>query len=138
MDSGQLFLPASHSGLQLLYKHYFIGVTEGNLVLPMKDFLHFLQIYTDYELAPFIKALSSVRRIDWLYCDEVENSLHPLMQGEMARWLIRMVNAGMHLIISSHGDTMTSRLNMLMYGKEVRNRKQEIDRQYHTIPNQRS
>ena len=79
-----------------------------------------------------------MRRIDWLYCDEVENSLHPLMQGEMARCLIRMVNAGMHLIISSHGDTMTSRLNMLMYGKEVRNRKQEIDRQYHTIPNQRS
>ena len=79
LDSGQLFLPVSHSGLQLLYKHYFIGVTEGNLVLPMKDFLHFLQIYTDYELAPFIKALSSVQRIEWLYCDEVENSLHPLI-----------------------------------------------------------
>ena len=27
---------------------------------------------------------------------------------------------------------------MLMYGKEVINRKQEIDRQHHTIPNQRS
>ena len=26
---------------------------------------------------------------------------------------------------------------MLMYGKEASNRKQEIDRQYHTIPNQR-
>ncbi len=26
---------------------------------------------------------------------------------------------------------------MLMYGKEARNRKQEIDRQHHTIPNQR-
>lgn len=164
LDSGQLFLPASRSGLQLLYKHYFIGETEGNLVLPMRDFLHFLQIYTEdrrlqesrrdlvefgeehllmgkvaqigdetfymdrqeertvslyiassmiHELAPFIKALSSVRRIDWLYCDEVENSLHPLMQGEMARWLIRMVNAGMHLIISSHSDTMASRLNNL-------------------------
>ena len=27
---------------------------------------------------------------------------------------------------------------MLMYGKEARNRKQEIDRQHHTIPNQRN
>ncbi len=26
---------------------------------------------------------------------------------------------------------------MLMYGKEASNREQEIDRQYHTIPNQR-
>ena len=26
---------------------------------------------------------------------------------------------------------------MLMYGKEARNRKQEIDRQHYTIPNQR-
>jgi hypothetical protein len=28
-------------------------------------------------------------------------------------------------------------LPMLMYGKEASNRKQEIDRQHHTIPNQR-
>ncbi|NBJ91939.1 hypothetical protein D5281_04870 [bacterium 1xD42-62] len=27
---------------------------------------------------------------------------------------------------------------MLMYGKEASNRKQEIDHQHHTIPNQRS
>ena len=30
------------------------------------------------------------------------------------------------------------RLSMLMYGKEASNRKQEIDRQHHTIPNQRN
>ncbi|MBR3160894.1 hypothetical protein [Trueperella pyogenes] len=29
------------------------------------------------------------------------------------------------------------RLRMLMYGKEASNRKQEIDRQHYTIPNQR-
>ena len=33
---------------------------------------------------------------------------------------------------------LTKGVGMLMYGKEVSNRKQEIDRQYHTIPNQRS
>ena len=32
---------------------------------------------------------------------------------------------------------MTIRARMLMYGKEASNREQEIDRQYHTIPNQR-
>ncbi|MCI9022699.1 MAG: AAA family ATPase [Eubacterium sp.] len=161
---GQLFLPASRSGLQLLYKHYFAVEAAGNLVMPVKDFLRFLQLYAGteqlldsrrsllefgeehllqgkvvqegdetfyadrqgdrmiplylassmiHELAPFIKALSAVQKIDWLYCDEAENSLHPLLQGEMARWLIRMVNAGMHIIISSHSDTMASRLNNL-------------------------
>ena len=32
---------------------------------------------------------------------------------------------------------MIIRVQMLMYGKEASNRKQEIDRQHHTIPNQR-
>ncbi len=66
-----------------------------------------------HELAPFMKAFSSTQQIGWLYCDEVENSLHPLLQGEMARWLIQMVNAGMCVLISSHSDTMASRLNNL-------------------------
>ena len=33
---------------------------------------------------------------------------------------------------------MIIRVQMLMYGKEASNRKQEIDRQHHTIPNQRN
>ena len=33
--------------------------------------------------------------------------------------------------------TITSPGTMLMYGKEASNRKQEIDRQHYTIPNQR-
>ena len=33
---------------------------------------------------------------------------------------------------------MIIRVQMLMYGKEARNRKQEIDRQHQTIPNQRN
>jgi hypothetical protein len=32
---------------------------------------------------------------------------------------------------------MTTPAQMLMYGKEASNRKQEIDRQHYTIPNQR-
>ncbi|MDE7325782.1 MAG: ATP-binding protein [Lachnospiraceae bacterium] len=175
LDLEQLFLPASRSGLQFLYKYYFAGGTEGNLVVPIKDFLRFLQLYAEdqqlqetrkdllefgekhllqgkvtqkdgetfyidkiadkmislymassmiHELTPFMKALGATQQIDWLYCDEVENSLHPLLQREMARWLIRMVNAGMHVMVSSHSDTMASRLNnlfMLSYLKQKKN-----------------
>ena len=178
LDSAQLFLPASRSGLQLLYKHYFAGETEGNLVMPIKDFLRFLQLYSEdkqldetrkallefgeeyllqgkvvqkgdetfyidryadkmvslhiassmiHELTPFIKALSATQRIGWLYCDEVENSLHPLLQREMARWLIRMVNAGMHVIISSHSDTMASRLNNLFMLTQLKRKKADYE-----------
>ena len=179
LDAGQLFLPAARSGLQLLYKHYFVGETAGNLVMPVKDFLRFLQLYSAdkqlsevrkallefgeehllegsivqkgdetfyvdkygertvslyiassmiHELTPFIKALSGTQRIGWLYCDEVENSLHPLMQREMARWLIRMVNAGMHVIVSSHSDTMASRLNNLLMLTQLNRKKADYKR----------
>ena len=33
---------------------------------------------------------------------------------------------------------MTTQVQMLMYSKEANNRKEEIDRQHHTIPNQRA
>ena len=41
-------------------------------------------------------------------------------------------------VLKGHCQTaMTCALKMLMYGKEASNRKQEIDRQHYTIPNQR-
>ena len=178
-ESNQLFLPAARSGLQLLYKHYFAGKIEGNLVMPVKEFLRFLQLYAEnkqlsesqrallefgeqhllagkvvqrgeetfyfdedrgrefslhiassmiHELTPFIKALNATQQIDWLYCDEVENSLHPLLQREMARWLIRMANAGMHVLISSHSDTMASRLNNLFMLTQLNRRQGNFKR----------
>ena len=39
--------------------------------------------------------------------------------------------------LSINGNCITYRQLMLMYGKEASNRKQEIDRQHYTIPNQR-
>ena len=39
---------------------------------------------------------------------------------------------------SWRGTAMTIPVPMLMYSKEANNRKQEIDRQHHTIPNQRA
>lgn len=160
-----LFIPASRSGLQMLFRHYFVNNVDENIATPVKDFLRFLQLFSTntnidsnrqallrfgeekllsgkviqqgdetfyigldgktpvplyiassmiHELTPFMKALSTGNQVEWLYCDEVENSLHPLVQREMARWLIRMVNSGMHITISSHSDTMASRLNNLL------------------------
>ncbi len=40
-------------------------------------------------------------------------------------------------VCAGHGDFNIHAI-MLMYGKEASNRKQEIDRQHHTIPNQRN
>lgn len=45
IEKNQLFLPASRSGLQLLYRYYFAEETKRDMVLPMKDFLRFLQLY---------------------------------------------------------------------------------------------
>ena len=42
------------------------------------------------------------------------------------------------LSISWRATEMIIRAQMLMYSKEANNRKQEIDRQHHTIPNQRA
>ena len=42
-----------------------------------------------------------------------------------------------HVISLLQLDTSANLKRMLMYGKEASNRKQEIDRQHYTIPNQR-
>ena len=47
---------------------------------------------------------------------------------------IKARSGGMFLV--HYKDGKTQRI-MLMYGKEASNRKQEIDRQHYTIPNQR-
>ncbi len=41
------------------------------------------------------------------------------------------------MLVEQQKDTAVKLLIMLMYGKEASNRKQEIDRQHYTIPNQR-
>ena len=44
---------------------------------------------------------------------------------------------GIERAVNSLMSQKRSRASMLMYGKEASNRKQEIDRQHYTIPNQR-
>jgi len=66
------------------------------------------------ELAPIIKALTGTINYNYFLYDEIETCLHPEKQGEMARFLMRLNNAGKRLIVSTHSDTMASKINNLL------------------------
>lgn len=177
-----LFLPASRTGMQLLYKYFFAekdnklytlendiqtqsAKNQLGLSAPIYDFLQFLLRFTpdsiiskknqkllDFieenlidgtlklsneesyyipknsdqmiplylssslinELAPIVKMLSNIYPYENLYYDEIETCLHPLKQKAMARLMIRMVNSGRRLVISTHSDSMAINLNNLL------------------------
>ena len=79
-----------------------------------------------------------------LYADEDEDELMPPEEENEARMLntgtiigVIMVGVLVIFLIAFVAMNAGSRKRMLMYGKEASNRKQEIDRQHYTIPNQR-
>lgn len=179
-----LYLPASRTGLMLLYRDFFANKTDdavsfrveagellenkeryGGLTQPIYEFLRFLQTYTEdeenrdmyrnelsffedhiieghisvnkqgnfsyqekddsntvpmhlasamiNEVAPLELALTSEMRNERLIIDEVEASLHPQKQLQFVRFLNRINNSGVKLIISTHSDTFVSKLNNL-------------------------
>lgn len=81
------------------------------------------------EITPIIKAVSGKHNYRYIFYDEVETCLHPLKQGEMARLIMRLVNSGRKMIVSTHSDTMASKLNNLLLlsfsedSKEIREKK---------------
>ena len=184
LERRSLFLPASRTGLMLLYRDFFANKADnaimyqlkdeklvedkerfGGLTQPIYEFLRFLQTYrsdegiTDYfkeelrffeeklieghisvskqgtfsyspmnendsvpmylasaminEVAPMVLALTSGRMYTRLIIDEVEASLHPQKQHELARFLNRLSNNNMSLLFSTHSDTFVSKLNNL-------------------------
>lgn len=66
------------------------------------------------EIAPIVKVLSGKNDYRYIFYDEIETCLHPLKQGEMARLIIRLVNSGRRMVVSTHSDTMASKLNNLL------------------------
>lgn len=66
------------------------------------------------EVVPVVKALTDAERIDFIFYDEVETSMHPLKQIEMVKLLNRLNNHGIKLIISTHSDTMATKINNLL------------------------
>lgn len=81
------------------------------------------------ELTPALYALQSTFRKDCLIWDEIETSLHPQKQTELARLLVRMSNQGFQMIVSTHSDTMATRINnlcLLSYSENLRGRQKEL------------
>lgn len=185
-----LFLPASRTGLLLLYRDFFANRTDNelsftikndkmiekresnaNLTKPVYEFLRFLQTYSERddskeafkkelqffeehlieghisvnkqgvfsyrtqnekegvpmylassminEVAPLVLAITSQNKYGRLIIDEVEASLHPQKQLELVRFLNRLNNKGMKLIISTHSDTFVSKLNNIYILSEM-------------------
>lgn len=185
----QLLLPASRTGIQLLYKYFFSERDKHlineiqfendlyndniyGLTTPVYEYLQFLQNYTKdtktensnrdllqfmeqhmldgkitqesediyyqefnteervplylasamiNEMTPIVKALTSANRFNTYYWDEIETCIHPLKQGELARFIVRAVNNGNRMIISTHSDTMACKLNNLIVLSAIEN-----------------
>lgn len=181
-SGSSLFLPASRTGMLLLYKYFFAekdnriymmdkdeekqtAKNQLGLSAPVYNFLQFLLKFTPNnfiseknqeilnfieehliegklklsseesfyipqnsenmiplylssslinELAPIVKMLNHVYPYDNIYYDEIETCLHPLKQKGMARLMIRLVNSGRRLIISTHSDSMAVNMNNLL------------------------
>ncbi len=67
------------------------------------------------ELAPVILFLKHiVRQGDLLILEEPESHLHPASQQQMARAIVRLVNAGVRVLITTHSDLFLGAINNLM------------------------
>lgn len=66
------------------------------------------------EVVPIIKVLTDIRKVDFIFYDEVETSMHPLKQIEMVKLLNRLNNKGIRLLVSTHSDTMATKINNLL------------------------
>lgn len=74
-----------------------------------------------HELSILPYVLKSSQKVEAIYYDEIENSVHPLLQGIVARSLIRFCNMGMRLVVSTHSDTMAGKLNNLVLLARMKN-----------------
>ena len=194
LSQNSLFMPASRTGLMMLYKEYFAHnadnvlnyfadengkiqqeIAYGDITKPMYEFLRFLQMYNDEnkseyyldeleffdrniieghivinkqgrfsykqgdnnipmyltssminEVAPIALALNN-SRYNQLIIDEVEASLHPEKQQELARLLVRLSNKDMSLIVSTHSDTFVSKINNLYILSKKENVNEYLD-----------
>ena len=67
------------------------------------------------ELAPVILFLKYlVRPGHLLILEEPESHLHPAAQRQLARGIVRLVNAGVRVLITTHSDIIVSQINNLL------------------------
>jgi energy-coupling factor transporter ATP-binding protein EcfA2 len=67
------------------------------------------------ELAPLVLHLRYLARPGgWLIIDEPEMNLHPRAQAQITEWLAMLVNAGLHVLITTHSPYMLDHLGNLL------------------------
>ena len=67
------------------------------------------------ELAPLVLFLKYlVRPGNLVILEEPESHLHPAAQRQLARGIVRLVNTGVKVIITTHSDTFVSQINNLV------------------------
>ncbi|MFN3686761.1 AAA family ATPase [Salinarimonas sp.] len=67
------------------------------------------------ELAPFLILLRSHFKMSAFIIEEPEAHLHLSAQREMARALVKIVNLGIPVVITTHSDTFVQQINLLMH-----------------------
>ena len=101
-DSGGLPFPG------IVYEPMGRGINSGKFALD-----HTSSMVS--ELAPLILFLVYlVSKGDLLILEEPESHLHPAAQRQMARGIVRLVNAGVKVLITTHSDLLLSAVNNLM------------------------
>ena len=66
------------------------------------------------EITPIIECIMDGYSFGYVIIDEIESSLHPKKQREVARLLNRMRNIGYELLVSTHSDSMAAYINNLV------------------------
>ena len=67
---------------------------------------------------------------DIFMIDEPELNLHPENQRYLARLFVRMVNAGLHVVISTHSDYIVREINMLIMLSKKHKQRDELMKKY--------
>jgi predicted ATPase len=81
------------------------------------------------EISPLVLFLRYyVSKKDLLIIEEPEAHLHPAAIRELAKILARLVNAGVHIILTTHSDYLLSKLsNLIVASKVQRNKRTKLD-----------
>ncbi len=96
-------------GGKIEYRNDVFMYREGNCSIPLNMASSMI-----HELSPFSSVLKSEGCYGCLYYDEVENSIHPIKQGSIAKALVRFCNLGNKIFVSTHSDTLAGRINNLI------------------------
>ncbi len=74
-----------------------------------------------------------IKEKDYLIIDEPELNLHPENQVKIAKLLVRLVNSGVKVIISTHSDYITKEFNnLLMLDNDFKNKVEIMERYSYT------